>query len=150
MTNDPRPVILNQLNLVVRDVPTSVAFYRRLGLAIEEAAHPDWAAHHATAIMPNGMRLEFDSLAFASQWNPGWRGLSGSGLGVVFFGVPERQDVDDVFERMREAGYAAQKPPEDAFWGARYAIIEDPDGNAVGIMSSIDPARQFQPPPPSG
>jgi uncharacterized glyoxalase superfamily protein PhnB len=143
-----RPPVLNQLNLVVHDVAASIGFYRLLGLTVEAAAHPDWAAHHATAIMPNGVRLEFDSLAFAKQWDPGWR--SGPGTGVVFFGVAERPDVDELYARMSDAGYGAHKPPEDAFWGARYAILEDPDGNAVGIMSPIDPARQFRPPvPPS-
>jgi hypothetical protein len=32
--------------------------------------------------------------------------------------------------------------PYDAFWGARYAIVEDAGGNAVGIMSPVDPARR--------
>jgi len=140
--------MLNQLNLVVRDVPTSIAFYRRLGLVVQEAGHPDWARHHATAIMPNGMGLEFDSVAFAKQWNPCWKGSGGAGMGVVFFSVSERDNVDRVFARMTDAGYTAQKTPEDAFWGARYAIVEDPDGNAVGIMSPIDPAQRRAPPPP--
>jgi uncharacterized glyoxalase superfamily protein PhnB len=30
---------------------------------------------------------------------------------------------------------------DDTFWGARYAVIEDPDGNHVGLMSPIDPER---------
>ena len=140
--------MLNQLNLIVRDVPTSIAFYRRLGLVIEEASHPDWARHHATVTMANGMRLELDSLEFATQWNPGWRGSNSGGMGVMFFAVPASDDVDRVFALMTEAGYAAQQSPEDAFWGARYAIVEDPDGNAVGIMSPILPARQRPPPPP--
>jgi len=91
------------------------------------------------------MRIEFDSLAFAKQWNPGWKISSGGGLGVVFFLVPARADVDRVFARMSEAGYGAQKSPEDAFWGARYAILEDPDANAVGIMSPTDPAQRSYP-----
>src|ERR687883_129112 len=132
--------MLDQVNLVVRDLAASAAFYRRLGLVVQEAAHPDWARHHATAIMPNGMRLELDSVAFAKQWNPGWKGSGGGGMSVLFFSVPAREDVDAVFARMTEAGSAAQQRPEDAFWGARYAIVEDPDGNAVGIMSPIDPA----------
>jgi len=39
-----------------------------------------------------------------------------------------------------------QQAPYDAFWGARYAIVEDPDGNAVGLMSPIDPDRRTAPP----
>ena len=28
----------------------------------------------------------------------------------------------------------------DAFWGARYAVVSDPDGNGVGIIDPVDPA----------
>ena len=43
------------------------------------------------------------------------------------------------------AGYRGQQPPYDAFWGARYAVVEDPDGNAVGLMSPSDPALPQRP-----
>jgi hypothetical protein len=32
--------------------------------------------------------------------------------------------------------------------GARYAVVTDPDGNAVGLMSPIDSARKTMPPTP--
>jgi uncharacterized glyoxalase superfamily protein PhnB len=44
--------------------------------------------------------------------------------------------------------HRGHKAPEDAFWGARYAIVEDPDGNSVGIMSAIDESKRRPPPPP--
>ncbi len=140
--------VLNQVNLVVRDVPTSIAFWRHFGLNVEEAAHPEWARHHATVVMPSGLRLELDSQLFAKQWNPGWRPSGGNGMGVLFFQVPAADEVDRLFADVTKAGYAGQKAPEDAFWGARYAIVEDPDGNAVGIMSPIDPSSRRPPPPP--
>jgi uncharacterized glyoxalase superfamily protein PhnB len=90
------------------------------------------------------VRVELDSVAFAKQWNPG---LDETKLGcgvLVFFHVESREDVD----RVTAAGHPSHKAPEDAFWGARYAIVADPDGNSVGIMSSIDPARRRPPPPP--
>lgn len=150
MTDTIRPV-LDQLSLVVQDLPRALAFYRRLGLTVQEAAHPDWSRHHASAVLVNGMRLELDSMAFAQQWNPGLSRATGRPSGsVLFFQVADREDVDRLFATMVEAGYAAQKSPEDAFWGARYAIIEDPDGHAVGIMSPIDPARKTAPPPAPG
>jgi predicted enzyme related to lactoylglutathione lyase len=37
-------------------------------------------------------------------------------------------------------------PPWDAFWGSRYAIVADPDGNHVGIMSPSEPKRRYQGP----
>ncbi len=42
-----------------------------------------------------------------------------------------------------------QQDPYDAFWGARYAVVSDPDGNGVGIMSPPDPAMRTAPPEPS-
>ena len=47
------------------------------------------------------------------------------------------------------AGAAVQQEPYDAFWGARYAVVSDPDGNGVGIMSPVDPAQRRDQPPPS-
>ena len=46
-------------------------------------------------------------------------------------------------------GVPVQQEPYDAFWGARYAVVSDPDGNAVGIMSPVDAARRYEGPSPS-
>jgi len=64
---------------------------------------------------------------------------------VLFLAVSSRDTVDEIFRKMGAAGYASQKAPEDGFWGARYAIFEDPDGNSIGIMSPIDPDRRRTP-----
>jgi catechol 2,3-dioxygenase-like lactoylglutathione lyase family enzyme len=146
--SDPVRPTFGQVNLVVKDLPAAVAFYRRLGLAMEEAAHPEWARHHASAALPNGVRFELDSVDFARQWNPGLKASPGCTGGVLFFAVPGREDVDRLFDAMTSSGCAAQKAPEDAFWGSRYAIVEDPDGNPVGIMSPVEPDRRRAPPAP--
>jgi hypothetical protein len=49
-------------------------------------------------------------------------------------------------DEMTAAGYVGRQPPFDAFWGARYAIVADPDGNDVGLMSPIDESRRHWPP----
>jgi uncharacterized glyoxalase superfamily protein PhnB len=142
------PLALHQINIVVGDMRTSLAFYRLLGLSIQEVPLAEWAPHHASGVTSNGMRVEFDSVAFAKQWNPG---LDESNLGsatIVFFHVTTREQVDRAHARITAAGYRSQKAPEDAFWGARYAIVEDPDGNSVGIMSPADESMRRPPPPP--
>jgi uncharacterized glyoxalase superfamily protein PhnB len=60
--------------------------------------------------------------------------------------------VDEIYAGLTGAGYRGHQKPYDAFWGARYAIVEDPDGNAVGLMSPIEAEHKFWPPqaPPSG
>jgi uncharacterized glyoxalase superfamily protein PhnB len=146
--SEPQAPTFNQVNLIVADVAASILFYRRLGLTVETAGRPEWERHHATAIMPNGTRLELDSVEFAKLWDPGCKGRGGNTGCVLFFGVASRGEVDRLFESLTGAGYTSQKQPEDAFWGARYAIVEDPDSNAIGLMSAIDPAQRRAPPAP--
>ena len=141
----------DQFNLVVRDMEASVAFYRRLGLTIPDVA-PEWQAHHRSARLPGGADLDLDSEDFARIWNRGWRGLptvgGGASMGVLGFKLSSRDAVDAVYADVTGAGAPGQQEPFDAFWGARYAVVEDPDGNAVGLMSPIDPKRRSDQLPP--
>ena len=135
--------VLNQLNLVVRDMHAMVGFYERLGLDIG-ASMGEWAPHHRKAADPGGLDVDFDSTAFASVWNGGWpAGQTGIVLG---FTIESRAGVDALFEELVGAGYAAQQEPYDAFWGARFAVVVDPDGNSVGLMSDVDPSYKSAPP----
>jgi uncharacterized glyoxalase superfamily protein PhnB len=138
--------VLAQLNVAVRDMDAAVAFYRRLGLAIEV----DAAAHHAAATLPNGVLIEWDTTEFIPQWDAGWAGGTG-GSTVLGFSLPTRASVDEVYLDLVRSGYTSHQQPYDAFWGARYAIVEDPDGNPVGLMGPIAADRRYWPPkPPPG
>jgi uncharacterized glyoxalase superfamily protein PhnB len=91
--------------------------------------------------------LEFDSVALAKQYNAGWQEPSAGGSrNVIGFSLPSRAAVDERYSKLVAAGYRGRQEPHDAFWGARYAIVEDPDGNHVGLMSPQDPARKGKPP----
>ena len=142
--SDDRPV-LDQVNVVVRDMDAAVAFYRRLGVEIADTA-PQWERHHRSAVLPEGIDLDLDTTAFASRWDAGWP--SGAGGTVIGFRVEQRETVDRIYADLVANGAVGQQPPWDAFWGARYAVVEDPDGNAVGIMSAMDPARRSPAPDP--
>ena len=143
---------LDQINLVCGDPDASIAFYRRLGVEIPDAAiwRTSTGAHHISAGDRSGNQavdFDLDSTAFAQCWNSGWKGQTDlRGRVVVGFSVPTRAAVDDVFRDMIGAGYRGLQEPHDAFWGARYAILEDPDGIAVGVMSPISPDKKLPPP----
>jgi uncharacterized glyoxalase superfamily protein PhnB len=143
MTDRPQPV-LNQINLVVGDMPAMVEFYRRLGLTIPDAPAP-WDRQHRSAEAGEGIDLDFDSHAFAKIWNAGLPGDEPRVL--IGFRLPTREAVDETYSDLTAGGYVGQQPPYDAFWGSRYAIVEDPDGNSVGLMSPVDPAMRSEPPP---
>jgi len=144
------PLALEQINIVVRDMARSLAFYRLLGVSIDSvpAEWAEWARHHVNGLASNGVRVEFDSVAFAKQWNPGLDEAKLGSAAILMFHVSSREEVDRVHARVTAAGHRSHKAPEDAFWGARYAIVEDPDGNSVGIMSAIDDAKRRPPAPP--
>ena len=90
------------------------------------------------------MALRFSSSV--PMWDSGWRLPESGGTAILGFGLASRDEVDSLYEELVAAGHRGQQPPYDAFWGARYAIVEDPDGNAVGLMSPIDPERRSTPP----
>jgi uncharacterized glyoxalase superfamily protein PhnB len=143
---------LNQLNIVSGNVDASIAFYRRLGVDIPDQRiwRTATGVHHVTAIESGGAEtagLDLDSAAFAQIWNKGWAGRKDlAGRVVVGFGVRSREEVDRLHGEMTAAGHCGLQAPFDAFWGARYAIVEDPDGIAVGLMSPIS-AKHRSPPP---
>ena len=136
---------LNLVDLVVRDMEATLAFYRALGVEIPETAiwRTPSGAHHVDITMPGGLSVHFDSVALAKVYNRGWREPSAGGSRVVIgFRVVSREAVDETHDKLAGLGYRSAQPPYDAFWGARYAIVEDPDGNHVGLMSESDPARR--------
>ena len=136
---------LSQLNLVANDMESTLAFYRLLGLEIPEDTvwRTDSGVHHAGLALPNGFGLDFDSPALANVYNAAWNRPQGPGSGsVIGFTLDTRAAVDEMYTRLTNAGHSGLQPPFDAFWGARYAIVEDPNGNHVGLMSPIDPAQR--------
>jgi uncharacterized glyoxalase superfamily protein PhnB len=45
--------------------------------------------------------------------------------------VPDRESVDRLHAELRAAGHASPQDPFDAFFGSRYAVVEDPGRNPV-------------------
>ena len=136
---------LNQIDFVARDMEASIAFYRALGVEIPETAiwRTKTGIHHVDVVTPGGVTLHWDSPQLAKAYNRGWREPTGTGSrNVVTFKVESRDDVDRTHAKLTALGHRSSQPPYDAFWGARYAIVEDPDGNPVGLMSPSDPARR--------
>lgn len=141
--------VLSMYSLIVTDMEAAVAFYETLGLKVP-GGQGDWDRHHRSMPMPGGLSLDLDGEDFAKEWNRGWRGGNGRAGGVLGFAVEARDDVDRLYAALTGAGYRGQQEPYDAFWGSRYAVVEDPDGNAVGLMSPQDDRYAGAPPPLPG
>jgi catechol 2,3-dioxygenase-like lactoylglutathione lyase family enzyme len=139
-------VTLNTISIVVSDMAASLAFYRRLGVDIPEDSVwlKDGVGHHVTVKQPNGFNFDLDSAVMTRAYDPAWK--PGAGANAVIFHTETREAVDEIYRDMTSAGYAGHLAPIDAFWGARYAVIDDPDGNHVGLMSPMDEKYGSAPP----
>ena len=144
-----QPASLDQVNLVCADFDATLSFYRELGLSVREAPPSPDGIRHATAQMSGGIQLEFDNRPLARLYNAAWRSGVPDGATLATFVLPTRVAVDAIYARLLAAGHRGRQRPFDAFWGARYAIVADPDGRDVGLSSAIDEAHRNWPPVPS-
>ena len=123
------------VDLTAADVLKTVEFYRTVGVDIptETVWHEEGVAHHVQAPLVDGVVLGINSKELTARYDPaGGRGA------YLIFNVSTRADVDAKYDELTLAGYRGHRAPFDAFWGARYAVVDDPDGNHVGIMSPSD------------
>lgn len=125
---------LDLIGMVVKDMPRSLAFYRRLGLDIP--AEMDEEPHVETTL-PGGLRMAWDRVDVIQSFDPGWQAPSGSPRFGLAFLCESPAGVDEAYRELVEAGYEGHKEPWDAFWGQRYAQIHDPDGNAVDLFAPL-------------
>ena len=122
---------LDLIGIVVEDMARSLAFYRRLGLDVPAGAD---AESHVEVGLPGGLKLAFDTretiLSFDSSWAP----ASGSPRMSLAFACDSPAEVDKLYGELVAAGYEGHLEPWDAFWGMRYAVLHDPDGNGVDLF----------------
>ena len=123
----------DMIGMVVRDMHTTLEFYRALGLEIPAGAEQE---DHVQVITPNGYRIAWDTEALVKGFNPDWQAPTGSRIGITFL-CDSAADVDATYARLEAKGYRGHKAPWDAFWGQRYAQVIDPDGNIVDLFAPL-------------
>ena len=123
----------NAIGLAVADMGTTLAFYRRLGLDISADAD---AEAHVEAVLPDGIRLMWDTIAMLRSFDPDFTPPTGAGPSLAFL-CADKAEVDAVHAEMVKAGYVSHKDPWDADWGQRYAVLKDPDGNGVDLFAWV-------------
>jgi catechol 2,3-dioxygenase-like lactoylglutathione lyase family enzyme len=133
-----RPALLE---LVVSDMATTLAFYRRLGLEVPAEADQQ---PHVDVELGDGMRLAWDTEETIRSFDPGWSPPAGGGHRVALaFACDSPADVDAAWAELTGAGYEGHLAPWDAFWGMRYAVVHDPDGTPVDLFAPL-PAVQLE------
>jgi uncharacterized glyoxalase superfamily protein PhnB len=124
---------MNAIGIVTADMKRSLDFYRSAGVAVPEF---DPNEDHAQCDLGNGVNLMWDTVALVLQLTPNYKHGSGASIGMCFE-CSGPAEVDQVYKRVVDAGFESEREPWDAFWGQRYAIVKDPDGNAVSFYAPL-------------
>jgi len=122
------------VGIVVSDMGKTLDFYRRLGLAVPVGADDE---PHVEVELGGGMRLLFDTEATVRSFHPGWRATEGGGRIGLALALPDAAAVDAAYAELTAAGAHGELAPFDAFWGQRYAALQDPDGNGVDLYAPL-------------
>jgi uncharacterized glyoxalase superfamily protein PhnB len=56
---------------------------------------------------------------------------------ALAFACESPAEVDAAYAELTAAEGTAAMEPWDAFWGMRYAIVHDPDGNPVDLFAPL-------------
>ena len=121
------------LYLFARDLDATLDFYRLLGLSIDLVGKV-----FARATMPNGVMIEFGSRELTQSYDPHWIEPAGPGTNTINFELPSREAVDELYAKLVAAGYEGHLAPCDPPWQARFAIVDDPDRNIIGLHGPRD------------
>ncbi len=108
---------LNALTLATHDMARAVAFYEKLGFALDYGG----PAAEFTSFRAGRDHLNLIVAGKEDRWR--WWGRA------IFF----VSDVDALYGRALEAGLQPEAAPRDAPWGERYFHIVDPDGHELSF-----------------
>jgi len=123
---------LNALGIVVSDMERSIRFYRLIGLDVPETPEEG----HIDMFLPNGVRFMLDSEEIVKSFRADWTRETGNQIGIAFE-CESPAEVDEIYAGVVAAGFHGEKEPWDAFWGQRYAQVQDPDGVGVDLYAAL-------------
>ena len=127
--------IFDLVGLPVADMAASLAFYRRLGLDLDDKQDTE---SHVEAHPTGGLRIAFDTHEVIRSFDPDFVPPAAGGISLAFR-CEDPAEVDITYAELVAEGHRGYREPWDAFWGQRYAVVLDPYGNAVDLFAPLPP-----------
>lgn len=123
--NNMHPAPILAPHLVVAGAAEAIEFYKKAFGAEEMIRMPaeNGKIIHASISINGAMVMMVDEVKEHNMLSP--TSLGGTPVSLHL----NVDDVDAAFKRAVDAGAKATLEPNDAFWGARFAMIEDPFGH---------------------
>ncbi len=123
----------DMIGIIARDLDASLRFYRLLDLDVPP---PKEGEDFVEVTTPNGYRISWNALEMVKRNDPAWVEPRGQRMELAFR-CDSSREVDAAYARIVAAGFVGHKAPWDAFWGQRYAIVVDADGNHVSLFAPL-------------
>lgn len=116
-----------------KNIPKTVEFYQLLGFEFGKFSPSD---DHVEPITQDGSaRLMIDSAKLTKELTGSEPKAANHSIFALEYESPD--EVDDVAKKVKEAGFKLTTEPWDAFWGQRYAVVQDPDGYKVDLYAYL-------------
>ena len=131
--------------LTVKGASDAIAFYQRAFNATETARMPfedgKRLMHAAVSINGGTVMLSDEFPEFGDKGGTAEAPSPerpASAAVVITYAAPA--EVDATYARAVDAGCYGAMPPEDAFWGARFAMLRDPFGHRWMLSAELPKA----------
>lgn len=123
---------LNAVGVTSSDLAQTKSFYNLLGFVFPPSEHE---GHIETEITSTSAKLMIDKKSVVKDIigedpKPGNHSM----FAVEY---DSSDEVNNVAQALKDAGFTVVKEPWDAFWGQRYSVVEDPDGYRVDLYASL-------------
>jgi len=119
------------VNLYTRDIEAGIRFYRDLLGFRETFRTPQEGVPSHVEMSLHGFGIGLGTVEAAKRVH----GVDASPGSPAMVLVVWTHDVDEAFRTLTAAGVPAVQPPHDSANSNRSALLRDPDGNLVNIVS---------------
>src|SRR5262245_33594154 len=120
--------------LIVRGASRAIDFYKKAFGAKERfrMSREDGAVAHGEITIGDSYLMLTDESQQAGTRSP--ESVGGTPVSIFLY----VEDVDAVFQNAVAAGARVGQPPQDMFWGDRFAKVSDPFGHEWQIATRIE------------
>jgi uncharacterized glyoxalase superfamily protein PhnB len=121
---------LDMIGIVTQDMAKSLAFYQNIFTIPEGLDHEG----HVEIMLESRLRFAWDTVTVMQSFEPHYAFIPKQ-VGALL--CDDAADVDKKFHDLITKGGRGVKEPWDAFWGQRYALLSDPDGNVLDLFAPL-------------
>lgn len=124
---------IDAVEVTTSDMRRTVEFYSLLGFEFPDLKDDE---DHLEPRTPDGSaRLMIDTKKMMSEMLGAPPQPGNHGSFAIRYDAPG--EVDGAAKKVKEAGCKVVKEPWDAFWGQRYAVVQDPDGYQIDLYAPL-------------